>query len=137
MRQVAYTMLMRTKAKYNMERFFQALGNSTRLRLLNLMGEREVCVCEFVEVLDQPQPMISQHLACLRSVGVVEARRQGKWMHYRIVPPPHTGAALILKQTLAWMQEDKDMQADRTLHIKTFCEMTKSGIVAIGSSPKS
>ena len=71
-----------------MERFFQALGDNTRLRLLNLMGDQEICVCYFVEILDQPQPKISRHLAYLRSAGIVAARRDGKWMHYRIVMPP-------------------------------------------------
>src|SRR5258705_8817253 len=98
---------------FDSERFFQALGDNTRLRLLNLMGEQEICVCYFVEVLDQPQPKISRHLAYLRSAGLVAARREGKWMHYRLVVPQHEGAAQILRQTLAWLNADKTMQADR------------------------
>ncbi len=78
---------------FEMERFFQALGDNTRLRLLNLMGDQEICVCYFVEILDQPQPKISRHLAYLRNAGIVTARRDGKWMHYRIVMPPNEGAA--------------------------------------------
>src|SRR6266851_23179 len=78
---------MATKKGFNFERFFQALGDNTRLRLLNLMGDQEVCVCYFVEVLGQSQPKISRHLAYLRSAGLVEARRDGKWMHYRLVMP--------------------------------------------------
>jgi ArsR family transcriptional regulator len=103
-----------------MERFFQALGDNTRLRLLNLMGEQEVCVCYFVEILGGPQPKVSRHLAYLRSAGIVSARREGKWMHYRIVMPPHIGAAHILKQTLDWLNEDKMMQKDR-LHLNKVC----------------
>ena len=101
------------KQTFNVERFFQALGDNTRLRLLNLMGQQEVCVCYFVEILGEPQPKISRHLAYLRSAGVVATRREGKWMHYRIVMPPHIGAAQILKQTLGWLKDDKAMQADR------------------------
>src|SRR5436309_8475391 len=101
------------KQSFNAERFFQALGDNTRLRLLNLMGEQELCVCYFVEILDQPQPKISRHLAYLRSAGIVEARREGKWMHYRIVMPSHIGAAQILRETLAWLRDDRVMQADR------------------------
>ncbi len=82
---------------FNMERFFQALGDNTRLRLLNLMGDQEICVCYFVEILSQGQPKISRHLAYLRRAGIVAARREGKWMHYRIVMPQNrrrcTGAA--------------------------------------------
>ena len=105
---------------YNVERFFQALGDGTRLRLLNLMGEQEVCVCYLVEILGGPQSKISRHLAYLRSAGIVAARREGKWMHYRIVMPPHTGAAQSLSQTLTWLKSEKQMQADRS-HLARAC----------------
>jgi ArsR family transcriptional regulator len=92
--------------------FFAALSDKTRLRLLNLMNGREVCVCYFVEILGQGQPKISRHLAYLRRAGIVEARREGKWIHYRIVPPKHDGAAKLLSQALAVLREQKAMQAD-------------------------
>ena len=68
------------------------------------MDDQEICVCYFVEILGGPQPKISRHLAYLRSAGIVEARREGKWMHYRIVMPPHIGASQILRQTLDMAQ---------------------------------
>jgi ArsR family transcriptional regulator len=71
-----------------MERFFVALSDRTRLRILNLIGDGEVCVCFFVEVLEEHQRKISRHLAYLRRAGIVTPRREGKWMHYRISPPP-------------------------------------------------
>ena len=114
-----------TKRTFNIERFFQALGDSTRLRLLNLMGEQEICVCYFVEILGSPQPKISRHLAYLRSAGIVAARREGKWMHYRIVMPPHIGAAQILKQTLGWLKEEKGMLVDRARLTKACCSPSK------------
>ncbi len=110
---------------FNMERFFQALGDNTRLRLLNLMGEQEICVCYFVEILDQGQPKISRHLAYLRRAGIVEARREGKWMHYRIVMPPNLGAVQVLRQTLAWLKEERTMQADRSRLTKACCSPAK------------
>ena len=113
------------KQPFNVERFFQALGDNTRLRLLNLMGEQEVCVCYFVEILGSPQPKISRHLAYLRSAGIVSARREGKWMHYRIVMPPHIGAAQILQQTLGWLKEERAMQADRARLTKACCSPSK------------
>jgi ArsR family transcriptional regulator, arsenate/arsenite/antimonite-responsive transcriptional repressor len=112
---------MVTRSSFDPERFFQALGDKTRLRLLNLMGEQEICVCYFVEVLDQPQPKISRHLAYLRSAGLVAARREGKWMHYRRLMPQHEGAAQIFRQTLAWLKSDKTMQADRARLTKACC----------------
>jgi ArsR family transcriptional regulator len=100
-------------SRFDMTRFFQALGDGTRLRLLNLIGGQEICVCYLVEVLGVPQPKISRHLAYLRSAGLVGARREGKWMHYRILVPDHAGAASILRETLAWMLEDAAMGRDR------------------------
>jgi ArsR family transcriptional regulator len=117
---------MKVKDKsFDMERFFQALGDNTRLRLLNLMGDQEICVCYFVEILDQPQPKISRHLAYLRSAGIVAARREGKWMHYRIVMPPNIGAAQVLQQTLGWLKEERTMQADRARLSKACCSPGK------------
>src|SRR5271154_6519045 len=122
----AYTCLMARRAQqFDMQQFFQALGDNTRLRLLNLMGDQEICVCYFVEILGGPQPKISRHLAYLRSAGIVAVRREGKWMHYRIVMPPHIGAAQILRQTLGWLKEEKTMQADRARLTKACCSPSK------------
>ena len=100
---------------------FAALADRTRLRLLNLMNGREVCVCYFVEILAQSQPKISRHLAYLRRAGIVTARRQGKWMHYKIAVPKHAGAAQILSQTLSVLAADKSMQADLARLSKACC----------------
>jgi ArsR family transcriptional regulator len=118
---------------FNMELFFQALGDNTRLRLLNLMGDQELCVCYFVEILEQGQPKISRHLAYLRRAGIVEARRDGKWMHYRIVMPPNIGATQLLRQTLAWLKEKPAMQADRLRLSKACC--SPDGFVALQRAP--
>jgi ArsR family transcriptional regulator len=92
---------------------FAALADTTRLRLLNLMAGHEVCVCHFVEILGQSQPKISRHLAYLRQAGMVEARREGKWMHYSICTPADAAAAAILAAAQAAMGNDKQMRADR------------------------
>jgi len=102
----------RPPATHDFALLFAALSDRTRLRLLNLMGGREVCVCYFVGILGQSQPKISRHLAYLRRAGIVAARREGKWMHYRIVAPRNEGAARILRETLTALREDKAMQAD-------------------------
>ena len=120
---------MGAKKVYDIERFFQALGDNTRLRLLNLMGDQEICVCYFVEILGDPQPKISRHLAYLRSAGIVEARREGKWMHYRIVMPPHIGASQVLRQTLAWLKDEKPMQADKARLTKACCSPAKYSLL--------
>src|ERR1035441_1600962 len=126
--------MAKTPPPFNKERFFQALGDTTRLRLLSLMGEQELCVCYFVEILKQAQPKISRHLAYLRRAGIVEARREGKWMHYRITPPQDAGAAQLLRQTLAWLKQDRAMQADRARLGKACC--TPAMFVTLKSAPQ-
>ncbi|HMF63376.1 MAG TPA: metalloregulator ArsR/SmtB family transcription factor [Edaphobacter sp.] len=120
---------MAAKHTFSMERFFQALGDNTRLRLLNLMGAQEICVCYFVEILGGSQPKISRHLAYLRRAGITSSRREGRWMHYRIVMPPHIGAAQILLQTLDWLKEEKGMQADRARLSKACCSPAKYALL--------
>ncbi|MCA1592402.1 MAG: metalloregulator ArsR/SmtB family transcription factor [Acidobacteria bacterium] len=106
---------------FDMEIFFKALADRTRLRLLNLMREDEVCVCFFVEVLKTNQPKISRHLAYLRKAGIVAARREGKWMHYRIVTPSHPHAERVMKEVMTWLSEDRETQRDRERLIKVCC----------------
>lgn len=110
---------------FEIERFFQALGDRTRLRLLNLMGDREICVCYFVELLGEEQPKISRHLAYLRRAGIVQARREGRWMHYRIVAPSNPGAAEVLRLTLQWLSGEKQMQRDKARLLKACCTPNK------------
>jgi ArsR family transcriptional regulator, arsenate/arsenite/antimonite-responsive transcriptional repressor len=105
----------------DMERFFMALADRTRLRLLNLMGEDEVCVCFFVEVLQTNQPKISRHLAYLRRAGLVSARREAKWMHYRITPPTEAHARGIFEQVMNWLREEKEMKKDRSRLVNLCC----------------
>ncbi len=106
---------------YNIELLFKALADRTRLRLINLIGEDEVCVCFFVEVLNTNQPKISRHLAYLRKAGVVSARREGKWIHYRIVEPPDEHAANIFREVRTWLKNEPDMQNDRTRLAQICC----------------
>lgn len=104
--------MRRSVKPFDLPRLFAALADRTRLRLLNLMNGREVCVCYFVEILRQSQPKVSRHLAYLRRAGIVKARREGKWMHYRIEQPLDAGAAAILNATLASFSLDREMRAD-------------------------
>ena len=106
---------------FDKEVFFRALADRTRLRLLNLMRTDEVCVCFFVEVLKTNQPKISRHLAYLRRAGLVGVRREGQWMHYRIVQPADAGAARMLKEALSWLAGDQEMQRDRERLLKVCC----------------
>jgi ArsR family transcriptional regulator len=101
------------KENVPLEQLFSALADATRLRLINLMADREICVCYFIEVIAAPQPKISRHLAYLRRAGIVGARRQGKWMHYRLIVPRESHAAAILKTTVEALRNNREMQRDR------------------------
>src|ERR1700726_1468332 len=91
---------------------FRALADPTRLRLINLMGNQEICVCYFVEILGMSQPKISRHLAYLRRAGIVTSRRDGKWMHYRLAIPRDPASAAILQETVKNLARKPEMQRD-------------------------
>src|SRR5438270_2275808 len=108
-------------SKFDLAPFFRALADRTRLRLLNLIGDSEVCVCFFVEILGTNQPKISRHLAYLRRAGVVAARREGKWMHYRVSVPEDEHAARVFAEVLKWLGENREMQKDRARLVSLCC----------------
>jgi ArsR family transcriptional regulator len=95
-----------------MQTFFIALADRTRRRILNLMREYEICVADFTGILDVSQPKISRHLAYLKNAGIVTARRDGKWMYYRIAEPEDGYAARVLSDTLDWLESQEMMQRD-------------------------
>lgn len=105
----------------NLEKLFLALADRTRLRLLNLMREGEICVCFFTEVLGESQPKVSRHLAYLRSAGLVAARREGKWVHYSILTPEDPSAAVILETTLAEIDRWPEMVEERRKYESICC----------------
>jgi ArsR family transcriptional regulator, arsenate/arsenite/antimonite-responsive transcriptional repressor len=113
---------------------FKALSDPIRMRLLNLIGEQEVCVCFFVEALDAPQPTISRHLAYLRRAGLVKARRDGKWMHYSVVMPKQKEVADVLNASLRAMKADAEFQRDRARLNKACCG-PQSLVQTIGAPP--
>lgn len=74
----------RRAAVDELESLFKALADKTRLRILALLGNNEVCVCHIHDSLGLPQPTVSRHLAYLRKSGLVVTRRDGVWMHYQV-----------------------------------------------------
>ena len=110
-----------------------ALADKTRLRLLNLMRRNEVCVCFFTEILGDSQPKISRHLAYLRNAGLVEARRDGKWMHYGIVWPDDEGGRRVLTAALDWLGELEDSRVDLEKYRTVCC--TPELLVQIARTP--
>jgi ArsR family transcriptional regulator len=125
--------MSRRSKPFDLVRLFAALADPTRLRLLNLMGGREVCVCYFVEILKQGQPKISRHLAYLRNAGIVSARREGKWVYYSIQRPDDVAANSILDAVLANLAENPEMQADLARLNRACCEPQR--LVALQGAP--
>lgn len=96
------------------ESLFQALSDTTRLRLLALLtAEGELCVCELTHALQLSQPMISRHLATLRDSGIVADRRLGLWIFYRLHPEVPVWARNVLKQTFNGIGRRPPFSADR------------------------
>ena len=110
-----------TKKTYDLEFLFKALADRTRLRLVSLIGESEVCVCFLVAILKTSQPKISRHLAYLRRAGLVTSRREGKWMHYRLSDPSDEHAARIFREVRAALAEHPELQRDREKLMEVCC----------------
>jgi ArsR family transcriptional regulator len=111
----------------NLAGFFAALADDNRLRLLYLMKDGETCVCYLQGVLQTNQPKISRHLAYLKKAGLVEARREGKWVHYRLKKLA-AGPAKILLATLRQLEQEPAVKKDAQRLSQIVCCPTKFGI---------
>src|SRR5262245_66604578 len=96
-----------------LEDAFKALADRTRLRILALLGNNEVCVCHLHDSLGVPQPTVSRHLAYLRRTGLVSARRDGVWMHYRVAPALAPEFRPVLGAGVAAVTSGADTAEDR------------------------
>ena len=112
---------MANEKALDLAQFFAALSDRTRLRLLNLMRDGEVCVCFIAETLGTNNPKISRHLAYLKRAGLVAGRRDGKWMHYRINEPSDKDANAIFAAMLKTLENDAEMQLDRQNLVDVCC----------------
>lgn len=91
---------------------FRAFADATRLRILNLLLEGEVCVCDMCSVLDEVQPKISRHLAYLRRAGLVTVRTQGKWKYYALAAHDNGIERTLLNCVRTCLRETDVLQAD-------------------------
>jgi ArsR family transcriptional regulator len=110
--------------------FFAALADENRLRLLYLMKDGEICVCYLQGVLRANQPKISRHLAYLKRAGLVEARRDGKWMHYRLKKQDRCQDR-VLSETLRRLEKEAPMKKDAHRLKQIKCCPTRYGISAV------
>ena len=105
---------------------FKILSDPTRLRLLNLLAHEEVCVCDLHGTLGVDQPKVSRHLAQLKRAGLVEARRNGKWMHYRLARHGDAFVRHVLAGLHAWMRQHPRMTSERGRLGKICCQNDKT-----------
>jgi len=101
------------------------LCDPTRLRLLNLLACGETCVCELTATLRVVQPKVSRHLRHLKRAGLVEAQRNGKWVHYRWARHGNPLVRHVLNGLRAWMQHDATMAAECALRGKVCCRVSQ------------
>jgi ArsR family transcriptional regulator, arsenate/arsenite/antimonite-responsive transcriptional repressor len=127
---------MSNENKFDMELFFSALSDRTRLRLLNLMQKDELCVCYFPEIIGTNQPKISRHLAYLRKAGLVSVRKDWRWAHYRIVEPKNERAAKVFREILEWLKEDEEMQRDQLKLMNLCCVPVQQQPISIQGAPR-
>jgi|SRR5208282_6019553 len=117
---------MKTKtAQPQTKTIFRALSDRTRLRILNLLQGGELCVCHIVAVLEVPQPTASRHLSYLRKTGLVVARKEGLWMHYRLSPPHSKSHEMLLDCLVQCFQEESVFAKDN--------ERLRTGVGSCGS----
>jgi ArsR family transcriptional regulator len=106
-----------------LESLFKALADKTRLRILALLGKNEVCVCHIHDSLGLPQPTVSRHLAYLRRAGLVDARRDGVWMHYRVAQSLDTNVQVVLNAAVDAVTRVPATARDRKQFDRAFGEL--------------
>jgi ArsR family transcriptional regulator len=89
----------------------QALADGTRIRILRLLLERELCVCEMMSALEEPQYKVSRHLAVLKAAGLVRDWREGAWMHYEVAPTLSPEWRAALEALKAVWEQSTEVQA--------------------------
>ena len=121
---------MKGENSFNAELFFSALADKTRLRLLNLMRDGEVCVCFFAETLGTNNPKISRHLSYLKRANLVTGRREGKWMHYRLNEPTDSTARDVFDAAMKMIEVDTQMKADKQRLFEFCCSVDRPVAIA-------
>src|SRR3989338_4364287 len=96
----------------DLAKFFKAMSDETRLRILHLLTYGELCVCDLMEVLSLPQSTISRHMAYLKNAGLVKDRRNGVWIHYSLSKPKNNVHYVQMKCIRDALKEYKELRED-------------------------
>lgn len=111
---------------------FKSFADPTRLRILHLLAKRgpEICVCDLVSTLDQPQGTVSRHLMQLRHLGIVHDRRAGTWMHYSLAEP----ATKLHEALLDCLRQSCDQEPELAEDLKRFDRLRKTKALACSTN---
>jgi len=112
--------MTRATVIHRLETVLKALADPTRLRILALLGSNEVCVCHIHDTLGVSQPTASRHLAYLRRAGLVDARREGVWMHYKFSPSLDPSVRSVVDAAVNALAHEPLTASDRKQYEKTF-----------------
>ncbi|MFW5734185.1 MAG: ArsR/SmtB family transcription factor, partial [Oceanidesulfovibrio sp.] len=107
----------------------KALSEPVRLRILLLLEEGELCVCDLMAALEMPQSTVSRHVAQLKNAGLVAGQRCGKWTHYRRVEPHAPYARLLCEAIAAFAADDEQAAIDRSLLLEHLARKTAADCV--------
>jgi len=113
---------------------FKALSDETRLRIIKLMEEGELCVCDITAALDMVQPKVSFHLSALKEAGLIKDRKQGKWIHYSLNEKDLFRRMLIL--SACERMQDSTIAGDRK-RLDAFLRRKDQGDKVVACKPKS
>jgi ArsR family transcriptional regulator len=116
-----------------LESVFKALADKTRLRILALLGNNEVCVCHIHDSLGVPQPTASRHLAYLRKSGLVAARRDGVWMHYQLSTSLSPAIQSVIAAAVDALQQLPATSQDRKQFQRAFGQLYVRGTAGGGA----
>ncbi len=95
------------------EKIFKALSDSSRLRIIRMLQEKSLCVCEIREVLQLANSTVSQHLSILKEIGFIVESRDGKWVNYTINPRPNNPIiSSIIAMLVFWLNNNEVLEND-------------------------
>lgn len=115
---------------------FKALGDLTRLRILKLLTQGELCVCRIEKRLRIPQPIASRHLSILRMTGLVQARREGQWVYYSMTPPK-TQFEQLIRECIRTVVTKKDLNHADPEACRPFTGQLRNKILPLQKSSRS
>lgn len=110
-----------TKVKtHSVDKMFKAFSDRTRLRILHMLRNGEVCVCDLTRVLNVPQPKVSRHLSYLRKAGLVRVRKDGLWCYYKLSPAKTAFHKKLLECLTCCFKDVPEVRRD-AIRLKSVC----------------